>query len=129
MPAMPKPVRLDGVAIGSRDPERSSRFYLEVLNADVTTHGHRSVYRFGEQQLDVLTAEVREHAGDSVLPGPPFLRFAWPGSVEDAVAHLARQGVEIESGPSDGSGARGDAPCVRFRDPDGLLIELIAYGG
>ena len=60
-------------------------------------------------------------------PGNSDLCFVWDGTPEEAVAHLESQGVEIELGPVPRWGARGDGTSVYFRDPDGSLLELIAY--
>jgi catechol 2,3-dioxygenase-like lactoylglutathione lyase family enzyme len=62
-----------------------------------------------------------------VRPGNSDLCFAWPGRIEEAVEHLRRRGVEVEEGPVPRRGARGDGTSVYFRDPDGSLLELIAY--
>ena len=60
-------------------------------------------------------------------PGGGDLCFEWEGSIEEAVEHLRRNGVEVELGPVARSGARGDGTSVYFRDPDGSLLELISY--
>jgi catechol 2,3-dioxygenase-like lactoylglutathione lyase family enzyme len=62
-----------------------------------------------------------------VQPGNSDLCFVWPGPIEDAVAHLVEQGVEIETGPVARVGAQGAGTSVYFRDPDGSLLEFISY--
>jgi catechol 2,3-dioxygenase-like lactoylglutathione lyase family enzyme len=49
------------------------------------------------------------------------------GSAEEAAAHLAAHGVEVEEGPVERQGALGRGRSVYFRDPDGTLLELISY--
>ena len=44
-----------------------------------------------------------------------------------AIAHLAAHGVAVELGPVERFGARGHGTSVYFRDPDGSLLEFIAY--
>jgi catechol 2,3-dioxygenase-like lactoylglutathione lyase family enzyme len=61
-------------------------------------------------------------------PGNSDLCFEWPGSPEEAVAHLEAHGVAVEEGPVERSGAGGSGTSVYFRDPDGSLLELICYG-
>ena len=89
----------------------------------------RVAFRFGQQQLNVhgpgSTPEPRARV--PVAPGNSDLCFEWMGSVQEAVAHLEAQGVEIEAGPAQRAGARGNGTSVYFRDPDGSLLELIAY--
>ena len=63
-----------------------------------------------------------------VVPGGADLCFEWDSHVDEAIAHLARHGVEIELGPVERFGARGPSTSVYFRDPDGSLLELISYG-
>ena len=40
----------------------------------------------------------------------------------------ASSGVAVEIGPVARYGARGEGTSVYFRDPDGSLLEFIAYG-
>jgi catechol 2,3-dioxygenase-like lactoylglutathione lyase family enzyme len=62
-----------------------------------------------------------------VPPGGSDLCFTWPGTIGDAAAHLERQGVAVELGPVPRHGACGQGTSVYFRDPDGSLLEFIAY--
>lgn len=125
-----QPLRLDHCVIAVSDWERSNDFYRDVLGAEPVRRGAGWAYRLGDQQLNVHgpgmdptpVARVR------VAPGNSDLCFVWPGTVEEAVAHLARCGVEVELGPIERHGAVGAGTSVYFRDPDGSLLELIAYG-
>jgi catechol 2,3-dioxygenase-like lactoylglutathione lyase family enzyme len=123
-------VEFDHCVIHVSDWERANRFYAEVLGAELVERGHGTwSYRFGGQQLNVHGPGVDAHplARVPVAPGNSDLCFVWDGPLEEAVAHLARQGVEIEEGPVVRSGARGDGRSVYFRDPDGSLLEFISY--
>ena len=64
-----------------------------------------------------------------VPPGGSDLCFAWPGTAEEAKAHLERCGVDGRAGA--GGAVRGarQGRSVYFRDPDGSLLELISYAG
>jgi catechol 2,3-dioxygenase-like lactoylglutathione lyase family enzyme len=110
--------------------ERANEFYRDVVGADLVelTRG-RFAYRIGGQQLNVHGpgSEPEPVADDPVRPGNSDLCFVWDGSEEEAVEHLRRQGVEIVLGPVDRPGARGLGRSVYFRDPDGSLLEFIAY--
>ncbi|MEZ5100401.1 MAG: VOC family protein [Thermoleophilia bacterium] len=124
------PLRLDHCVIAVSDWERSNDFYREILGAEPVRRGAGWAYRLGDQQLNVHgpgmdpapVARVR------VAPGNSDLCFVWPGTVEEAVTHLARCGVEVELGPVERVGARGAGTSVYFRDPDGSLLELLVYG-
>jgi catechol 2,3-dioxygenase-like lactoylglutathione lyase family enzyme len=129
VPAGPRLARLDHAVIAVTDWERSNRFYADVLGAEVVPHGAGYAYRLGEQQLNVHGPGVEPEpvARVPVVPGGGDLCFAWPGTAEDAREHLERHGVEVELGPVSRFGAAGDGTSLYFRDPDGSLLELIAY--
>ena len=123
-------VGLDHCVIAVSDWERSNDFYRDVVGAELVelTPG-RFAYRVGGQQLNVhgpgsTPAPV---AADPVRPGNSDLCFVWDGSAEEAVEHLRGHGVEIVMGPVVRPGARGMGSSVYFRDPDGSLLEFIAY--
>jgi len=125
----PTDVRIDHVVIAVTDRRRSDTFYREVLGAEVVEHDGRAFYRVGPQQLNVHSPGVHPAAVARipVVPGSSDLCFEWPGPIGDAIAHLGRHGVPIETGPLPRDGARGRGTSVYFRDPDGSLLELISY--
>jgi catechol 2,3-dioxygenase-like lactoylglutathione lyase family enzyme len=120
---------LDHVVVAVSDWQRSNPFYRDVLGADVIERGRGFAYRFGDQQLNVHGPGVEPDpvAADPVRPGNSDLCFLWEGPIGEAVEHLQRHGVEIEQGPVERPGARGQGTSVYFRDPDGSLLELITY--
>jgi catechol 2,3-dioxygenase-like lactoylglutathione lyase family enzyme len=125
-------IRLDHSVVAVSDWEVSNRFYRDVVGAEIVPHGDgpRVAYRLGDTQLNVhgpgldLSDNV---ARLPVQPGNSDLCFVWPGPIEEAVAHLERHGVEVETGPVVRLGARGEGTSVYFRDPDGSLLEFISY--
>jgi len=123
-------VRIDHVVIAVSDPARSDAFYRDVLGAEVLElpRGRRA-YRFGDQQLNVhLPSSTPEPvARVRITSGNSDLCFVWDGPIDGAVAHLRAKGVEIELGPVERTGARGNGTSVYFRDPDGSLLEFISY--
>jgi catechol 2,3-dioxygenase-like lactoylglutathione lyase family enzyme len=121
---------LDHVVIAVSDWERSNAFYRDVLGAELVELSlGRWAYRFGAHQLNVHGpgASPDPVARDPVRPGNSDLCFAWDGAIGGAVAHLEGHGVTVETGPVERVGARGTGTSVYFRDPDGSLLELIAY--
>ncbi|HEX8855219.1 MAG TPA: VOC family protein [Thermoleophilaceae bacterium] len=127
---MDQAVVLDHVVIAVSDWEQSNAFYRDVLGAEVVDlPGGRFAYRLGETQLNLHGPGVVASplAADPVRPGNSDLCFAWPGPIEEAVAHLASQEVEVEEGPVERNGAAGRGRSVYFRDPDGSLLEFISY--
>ena len=123
--------RLDHCVIHVSDWETSNAFYRDVVGAELV-HGAdgRTAYRLGDTQLNVHGPGVDVGslvARRPVLPGNSDLCFVWDGPPEDAVAHLKRHHVAIEDGPITRHGARGEGTSVYFRDPDGSLLEFVAY--
>jgi catechol 2,3-dioxygenase-like lactoylglutathione lyase family enzyme len=122
--------RLDHCVIAVSDWERSNAFYRDVCGAEVRELSRgRYAYRFGNQQLNVHGpgSDPYPLALDRVRPGNSDLCLVWPGTPEEALAHLEQHGVDVIEGPVTRAGARGDGTSVYFRDPDGSLLEFIAY--
>jgi catechol 2,3-dioxygenase-like lactoylglutathione lyase family enzyme len=123
-------VRLDHVVIHVSDWERSNDFYRRVLGAELIGEPDGPCrYRFGQNQLNVHGPGVEPHpvARLPVQPGNSDLCFLWDGPIDEAIAHLGRQDVDIEEGPVERHGAGGAGTSVYFRDPDGSLLEFISY--
>jgi catechol 2,3-dioxygenase-like lactoylglutathione lyase family enzyme len=121
--------KLDHCVIHVSDWERANAFYRDVIGAELVRRGAGWAYRLGDQQLNVHGpgVDATPLARDPVRPGNSDLCFAWDGPIEAAVAHLERHGVPVELGPVPRHGARGPGTSVYFRDPDGSLMEFIAY--
>ena len=124
-------VRLDHSIVAVSDWEVSNRFYRDIVGAELIPHGEgRVAYRFADTQLNVhgpgldLSGNV---ARLPVQPGNSDLCFVWAGPIEEALAHLERHGIEVETGPVTRFGAQGEGTSVYFRDPDGSLLEFISY--
>jgi catechol 2,3-dioxygenase-like lactoylglutathione lyase family enzyme len=123
-------VAFDHCVIHVSDWERSNAFYRDVVGAELIDRGHGNwSYRFGMTQLNVHGPGVSASpvARIPVMPGNSDLCFIWDGTPLQAVAHLERHGVAVEEGPVARNGARGLGTSVYFRDPDGSLLEFIAY--
>jgi catechol 2,3-dioxygenase-like lactoylglutathione lyase family enzyme len=126
---MALPTKLDHCVIHITDWERSNAFYRDVLGAEIVPRPAGFAYRFGDKQLNVHGPGVKpaEVARLPVQPGNSDLCFEWVGRIADAVTHLERRGVKIESGPMERFGAKGRGTSVYFRDPDGSLMEFMSY--
>jgi catechol 2,3-dioxygenase-like lactoylglutathione lyase family enzyme len=122
-------VTFDHCVIAVSDWQRSNAFYRDVIGCEVLSRDAGFVYRLGAQQLNVHGPGVGADplAADPVRPGNSDLCFRWDGPITDAVAHLVRCGVDVEFGPVERHGAGGTGASVYFRDPDGSLMEFIAY--
>ena len=129
--SIPDRVTLDHCVVAVSDWDVSNRFYSDVVGAElVEISPGRVSYRLGDTQLNVHGPGVDVSSNVArlpVQPGNSDVCLVWPGSIDEAVAHLAEQGVEVETGPVARVGARGPGTSVYFRDPDGSLLEFISY--
>jgi catechol 2,3-dioxygenase-like lactoylglutathione lyase family enzyme len=123
---------LDHVVIAVGDWERSNAFYRDVLGVEIVevAYGRYAYVLPDGRRLNVHGpgSTPSPRAVDPVRPGNSDLCFEWRGDAGSAVTHLEQHGVEVEVGPVERTGARGDGTSVYFRDPDGSLLELIVYG-
>src|SRR5437763_7881139 len=94
-------ISLDHCVIAVSDWERSNTCYAGVLGAEVISVANGFAYRFGPNQLNVHGPGVDgdPNAQPPVVPGSADLCFEWDSHVDEAIAHLARHGVDIELGP------------------------------
>ncbi len=117
---------IDHIVLTVRDIDATADFYKRVLDIDTVTFGaDRRALVVGDQKINLHTLgmETRNHtaigAGDVCL-----LTTDTPEAV---VAKLTAEGVAIDEGPVDRSGASGPIISVYFTDPDGHLIEVSSY--
>lgn len=123
---------LDHVVIAVAEWERSNAFYRDVLGVEIVEvpYGRVAYLLPDGRRLNVHGpgSTPSPRAVEPVRPGNSDLCFEWDGDIASAIAHLEEHRVEVEVGPVERSGARGDGTSVYFRDPDGSLLELIVYG-
>ncbi len=119
---------IDHVVLTVRDPEAAAAFYARVLGLEVVRFGAgRIALQVGAQKinLQVLGQETRNHAG--IGSGDLCLLTDWmPAQV---MARLDAEGVAVQEGPVQKTGAQGPITSVYFTDPDGNLIEVSHRGG
>ncbi len=126
---------LDHVAITVANVDRTLDFYRRVLGADVL---YEDLWRagkipvvilqVGESRLSVhpAAAPVTPHAA-APTPGSADICFRFEAPLDEAIAQLKHEGVEIIEGPVSRPAADGSAGnSVYFRDPDENLLELLS---
>ena len=121
---------LDHLVIAVSDWTRSNAFYRDVVGAELVELEHgRTAYRLANVQLNVHGpgSTPAPRAAQPVRPGGSDVCFVWDGAIDGAVEHLRAHGIEIVEGPVERTGAAGRGTSVYFRDPDGSLLEFIAY--
>ena len=117
---------IDHVVLTVRDIPASVAFYTRVLGMreEVFGAGRRALV-FGRCKLNLHQAgrEFEPKAAQPV-PGAVDLCLIARTPLADIAEQLAAQGIAIELGPVERTGAQGPLLSLYVRDPDGNLIEL-----
>ncbi len=121
--------RLDHLVLTVASIEATCAFYVRVCGMQVVEFaGGRKALTFGRQKFNLHEAGREfEPKAARPTPGSADLCLIAEGTLEDVVAHLDAEGVAIEEGPVDRTGATGPIRSVYFRDPDANLIEVSVY--
>lgn len=128
---------IDHVVLVVRDLERSLAFYRDVLTCQVLREAE---WRRGEARFPSVAIGPHQmlnlhQAGSPVNPeavspqvGSEDLCFVAAVPIGEVRVRLAAHGVPVEIGPVQRMGGRGlMGTSVYFRDPDGNLLEIMAY--
>ena len=121
---------IDHLVLNVSDVEASARWYTTVLGMRHEVVDGRDVLWFGTQKLHLrpLTASQDDwFTGRSPSAGSADLCFSASATAEEIEQHLTGCGVEVELGPVQRAGARGEMTSLYCRDPDGSLIEISHY--
>jgi catechol 2,3-dioxygenase-like lactoylglutathione lyase family enzyme len=117
---------IDHVVLTVRDIPASVAFYTRALGMREVIFGdNRRALAFGHCKLN-LHQVGREFEPKAARPAPGAVDLCLLARtpVAEIVQHLATQGIAIEEGPIERTGAQGPILSVYVRDPDGNLIEL-----
>lgn len=117
---------IDHVVLTVRDIPASVAFYTRVLGMREVIFGDdRRALAFGRCKLNLHQAGREfEPKAAHPTPGAADLCLLARTSIADISRQLAAQGVAVEAGPVERTGAQGPLLSVYVRDPDGNLIEL-----
>lgn len=117
---------LDHLVLTVADVAATQAFYARVMGLRPAAFGQgRHALHFGNQKINLHQAGKEfEPKARRATAGSGDLCFIVTTPLDRVIAHLAHEGVEIEAGPVDKTGAVGPLRSVYFRDPDGNLIEL-----
>jgi catechol 2,3-dioxygenase-like lactoylglutathione lyase family enzyme len=116
----------DHVVLTTNNLEACLDFYTRVLGMKVETYGqNRIALKFGDHKFNVhppgFEAGIKAR---TPTPGSLDLCFLADRPLDEVIAHLKKEGVPIEEGPSNRTGARFTLRSVYVRDPDENLIEI-----
>ncbi|MGR0305521.1 VOC family protein [Acinetobacter beijerinckii] len=120
---------LDHLVLTVADIEISCQFYQFALNFEVITFGeNRKALKFGNQKIN-LHQVGKEFEPKAVHPtaGSADLCFIAETPLEEVIAHLQTQNIDIVEGPIERTGAMGKILSIYLRDPDQNLIEIANY--
>lgn len=123
--------QVDHVVFTVKDPTRTATFYHQVIGMIPERFGpnkERLALKFGNQKLNLhqAGAEYKPHATHPT-PGSVDICFITNTPLLAAMQYVREQGVKIEEGPVQRTGANGPIQSFYFRDPDGNLIEVANY--
>ncbi|HEY7658750.1 MAG TPA: VOC family protein [Burkholderiales bacterium] len=117
---------IDHVVLTTGNLERCLDFYTRVLGLQLERYGaNRIALRFGNHKFNVhppgFDAGIKAR---TPTPGSLDLCFLADRPLDEVIARLRANGIAIEEGPIERTGARFTIRSVYVRDPDGNLIEI-----
>jgi catechol 2,3-dioxygenase-like lactoylglutathione lyase family enzyme len=120
---------LDHLVLTVASIETTCQFYQSALNFEVITFGeNRKALQFGHQKIN-LHQVGKEFEPKAFHPtaGSADLCFIAETPLEEVIAYLQVQNIDIVEGPIERTGAIGKILSVYLRDPDQNLIEISNY--
>ncbi|MEM6838574.1 MAG: VOC family protein [Cyanobacteria bacterium P01_C01_bin.120] len=121
--------QLDHFVLTVSDLAATLQFYGEVLQMPIITFGgDRQALQIGRQKINlhVAASPIVPHA-HSPVPGSADFCLITQTPLNALINRLQSQGISIELGPVERTGARGQLWSIYLRDPDGNLIEIANY--
>ena len=120
---------LDHLVLTVRDIETTVDFYQSVLGMKPIQFGEgRWALSFGHQKINLhQQGKEFEPKAKHVKAGSADLCFITNTPIDEVFDHITGQGVIIEEGPVERTGAVDKITSIYLRDPDGNLIEVSNY--
>ncbi|EON90198.1 VOC family protein [Plesiomonas shigelloides] len=121
------PCSLDHLVLTVQDIERTVDFYQDILGMRAETFGkeQRTALHFGEQKINLHpAARPIQPCAATPMPGSADLCLLTKTPLDEAMRWVKANGVQIEEGPVQRTGATGPLLSFYIRDPDGNLIEI-----
>ena len=118
--------RLDHLALTVRDISLTCDFYSRLPGMDIVSFGDkRKALAFGNQKINLHEqGKEFEPKADRPVPGSADLCLIAKTPLNEVIAHLQSEKVDILEGPVVRTGASGPILSIYIRDPDKNLIEI-----
>ena len=115
----------DHIVLCVRSVDATLEFYQRVLGLEAREEraGKWSLH-FGSNKISVQDAASLPSLAERTVPGSGNFCVLTDLPIEDVIAQLRSNDVEIVEGPAEKAGAVGKLMSVYFRDPDGNLVEV-----
>ena len=115
----------DHIVLCVRDVSATCRFYKDVLALEPREErpGKWSLH-FGEVKISLQEAASVPDIAINTVPGSGNFCLITDTPIEQVVARLESNRVQIIDGPGEKIGAGGTLMSVYFHDPDGNLVEV-----
>ena len=117
---------LDHLVLTVKDISVTCDFYSRVLGMDIVSFGdRRKALAFGNQKINLHEqGKEFEPKAANPVPGSADLCLITKTPLNEVIAHLQLERVDILEGPVVRTGASGPILSVYIRDPDKNLIEI-----
>ncbi|MEI9406109.1 VOC family protein [Mesorhizobium argentiipisi] len=120
---------IDHFVLTVRSVEATCAFYQRVLGMRRLDEPNRpTALLFGSQKINLHEiGRTFEPKAKAPTPGSGDFCLVAAVPLAEVQASLEANGVAVEVGPVERTGARGPMMSVYFRDPDGNLVEVSEY--
>jgi catechol 2,3-dioxygenase-like lactoylglutathione lyase family enzyme len=116
---------LDHIVLCVHDVAATISFYERILGMEAREERPAKwSLHFGRNKISLQDAVAAPAIAADTIPGTGNFCLLTAAPIDDVLAHLAREGIDVEDGPGERAGATGTIVSVYFRDPDGNLVEV-----
>jgi len=119
---------LDHLVLTVKNIDKTVEFYEKLGMKKEIFADNRVALKYASQKINLhkLGSEFEPKA-QNVKEGSADLCFIIKQNLEEVIIYLEKQGIKIEQGIVQKTGANGKIRSIYLRDPDSNLIELSNY--
>lgn len=116
---------LDQIVLYVHSFDATLEFYQRVLGIEVREEWPKKwSLHFGSNKISLQDANAASGLANRTVPGSGNFCVLTDLPIEDVIAQLQSNNIEIVEGPAEKLGAVGKLMSVYFRDPDDNLVEV-----